>query len=52
MSEAKPSCISKWEVWEAYKRVKANKGAYIDRGSRRWMQLAEREKDVGAMTGF
>ena len=24
MSEAKPFCISKWEVWEAYKRVKAN----------------------------
>ena len=27
MSEAKPFCISKMEVWEAYKRVKANKGA-------------------------
>src|SRR6266404_3698354 len=27
MSEAKPFCISKWEVWEAYKRVKANPGA-------------------------
>src|ERR1041385_4442312 len=27
MSKAKPFCISKWEVWEAYKRVKANKGA-------------------------
>src|SRR6201988_235027 len=27
MSEAKPYCISKWEVWEAYKRVKANHGA-------------------------
>jgi len=27
MSEAKPFCISKWEVWEAYQRVKANKGA-------------------------
>src|SRR5262244_889805 len=27
MSEAKPFCISKSEVWEAYKRVKANKGA-------------------------
>ena len=27
MSQAKPFCISKWEVWEAYKRVKANKGA-------------------------
>ncbi len=27
MSEAKPFCISKEEVWEAYKRVKANQGA-------------------------
>ena len=27
MSEAKPFCISKKEVWEAYQRVKANKGA-------------------------
>lgn len=27
MSEAKPNSISKWEVWEAYKRVKANQGA-------------------------
>ena len=27
MDEAKPFCISRWEVWEAYKRVKANKGA-------------------------
>jgi len=27
MSEAKPFLISKWEVWEAYKRVKANHGA-------------------------
>ena len=27
MSEAKPFCILKREVWEAYKRVKANKGA-------------------------
>ncbi len=27
MSEAKPFSISKQEVWEAYKRVKANKGA-------------------------
>jgi RNA-directed DNA polymerase len=27
MSEAKPFVISKWEVREAYKRVKANKGA-------------------------
>lgn len=27
MSEAKPFCISKREVWEAYKRVRANQGA-------------------------
>jgi RNA-directed DNA polymerase len=27
MSEAKPFCISKREVWEGYQRVKANKGA-------------------------
>ena len=29
MSEAKPFSISKWEVWEAYKRVKANQGAAV-----------------------
>lgn len=27
MKEAKPFCISKIEVWDAYQRVKANKGA-------------------------
>ena len=27
MNKAKSFCISKWEVWEAYKRVRANKGA-------------------------
>lgn len=27
MGKAKPFCISKREVWEAYKQVKANKGA-------------------------
>ena len=27
MSEAKPFSISRQEIWEAYKRVKANKGA-------------------------
>ena len=27
MNKAKPFSISKWEVWEAYKRVKANRGA-------------------------
>jgi RNA-directed DNA polymerase len=24
MDRAKPFCIPKWEVWEVYKRVKAN----------------------------
>jgi len=27
VSETKPFAISKWAVWEAYRRVKANKGA-------------------------
>ena len=27
MNKEKPFEISKWEVWEAYKRVKANQGA-------------------------
>ena len=27
MKQAKPFCISKLEVWEAYKQVRANKGA-------------------------
>jgi len=27
VSEAKPYCISKWEVWDAYQRVKTNRGA-------------------------
>jgi RNA-directed DNA polymerase len=30
MSEAKPFCISKKEVWEAYKRVKAKGAAGVD----------------------
>jgi len=34
MSEAKPFCISKQEVWEAYKRVKANQGAAGSMSSR------------------
>ena len=27
VNQAKPFAISKWEVWEAYRRVRANKGA-------------------------
>ena len=27
MNKAKPFCIAKREVWEAYKQVKANRGA-------------------------
>ena len=27
MDKAKPFCISKWEVWEAYKQVRGNQGA-------------------------
>jgi hypothetical protein len=42
MSEAKPYCISKWEVWEAYKRVKANQGAAgVDEQS-----IADFERDL------
>ena len=42
MSEAKSFCISKWEVWEAYKRVKANQGAAgVDEQS-----IADFEKDL------
>ena len=42
MSEAKPYCISKREVWEAYKKVKANHGAAgVDEQS-----IAEFEKRV------
>src|ERR1700721_2852065 len=42
MSEAKPFSISKWEVWEAYKRVKANQGAAgVDEQT-----IADFEKDL------
>jgi hypothetical protein len=42
MSEAKPFCISKGEVWEAYKRVKANQGAAgVDEQS-----IADFERDL------
>jgi hypothetical protein len=36
MSEAKPFCIAKNEVWEAYKRVKENKAKAIRDTFRRW----------------
>jgi RNA-directed DNA polymerase len=42
VNEAKPFCISKWEVWEAYKRVKANKGAAGVDGQ----SIAEFEEDL------
>ena len=29
MDKAKPFCIAKRDVWEAYKRVKANQGARV-----------------------
>jgi RNA-directed DNA polymerase len=42
VNKAKPFCISKWEVWEAYKLVKANKGsAGVDGQS-----IAEFEEDL------
>jgi RNA-directed DNA polymerase len=42
VSKAKPFCISKWEVWEAYKQVKANKGAAGVDGQ----SIAELEEDL------
>lgn len=42
MNKAKPFCISKRIVWEAYKRVKANKGAAgVDE-----ISITEFEKDI------
>jgi hypothetical protein len=40
LSEAKPFSISKWEVWEADKRVKANQGAVGSTSSR--LQISKR----------
>ena len=40
MSEAKPFVISRWEVWEAYKRVKAIKER-PGLMSKRWQSLSE-----------
>jgi RNA-directed DNA polymerase len=42
VNKAKPYCISKWEVWEAYKRVKANQGAAGVDGQ----SVAEFEEDL------
>lgn len=43
MVKAKSFCISKYEVWEAFKRVKSNRGAAgVDNQS-----IAEFEKDLG-----
>ena len=42
MNKAKPFCISKWEVWEGYKRVKANQGAAGVDGQ----SIAEFEEDL------
>ena len=40
--EAKPFCISRWEVWDAYLKVKSNQGAAgLDRQS-----IEEFEKDL------
>jgi RNA-directed DNA polymerase len=42
VKEAKPFVISKWEVWEAYKRVKVNQGAAgVDKQS-----IADFERDL------
>jgi RNA-directed DNA polymerase len=44
MSEAKPFSISKWEVWEAYQKVKAHQGAAgVDGQS--MAEFETREKD-------
>ncbi len=42
MDKAKPFCIAKREVWEAYKRVKANRGAAGVDGQ----SIAEFEQDL------
>jgi group II intron reverse transcriptase/maturase len=42
VDKAKSFCISKWEVWEAYKRVKANQGAAGVDGQ----SIAEFEEDL------
>ena len=42
MDKAKPFSISRWEVWESYKRVKANRGAAGVDGQ----SIAEFEEDL------
>ena len=34
MDKAKPFCIPKRAVWEAYQRVRANQGAAVSMGNR------------------
>ena len=51
MSEAKPFCISKWEVWEAYKRVKANKGAAGVDEQTIGTQRASRQEEIRVWLG-
>ena len=43
MDKAKPFCIAKRDVWEAYKRVKANQGAAGVDG----VSIADFEQDLG-----
>jgi RNA-directed DNA polymerase len=42
VDKAKPYCISKWEVWESYKQVRANQGAAGVDGQ----SIAEFEEDL------
>jgi len=42
VDKAKPYCISKWEVWEAYRKVRANQGAAGVDGQ----SIAEFEEDL------
>ncbi len=43
MGKAKPFCIAKRDVWEAYQRVKANRGAAGVDGE----SIAAFEQDLG-----
>ena len=48
MNEAKPFCISKQEVWEAYQRVKSNSERYVKYGSSFSWIGGERPVDVSS----